>query len=120
MRWNGEGQSLYSSSCKLMRCLSQCVNWHFQTGGQVGRAWQDEVVREADRDQNGTRGLLPRAADMLDEIQRASPFSLVACYYALLSSPIHIARRLPCICMQPTGAKNLRRFAGVITMNSSR
>ena len=40
--------------------------------------------------------------------------------YALLPSPIHIACRSPCICMQATGAKNLRIFGGVIIMNSSR
>ena len=39
---------------------------------------------------------------------------------ALVPLPIHISCRSPCICLQATGAKSLRRFAGMITMNSSR
>jgi hypothetical protein len=74
MRWNGKGNCLYSVNHSLCGAVSECVNSHSQTGGQVGRIWQDEVVREANGDQNGARGLLQRTADMLDTVQRASPF----------------------------------------------
>ena len=88
---------------RLMRCLSECVNSHFQTDGQVGRAWQDEVVREANRDQNGTRGLLPRAADMLDGVRRASSFSLQSrvARIGLLFQFTFLVDRLASVCKQP-------------------
>lgn len=76
MRWNGEEPYSDNYRPRLMRSLSKCLDSHSQTRGQVGRTWQYEIVREANRDQNGARGLLPRAAGMRNAIQCAAPFSL--------------------------------------------